>query len=189
MPAAGIARVSDDEHGLLLSNKVRLRGSTPLVVRIPVVRHPLNLGWRPLKVHRLPSLQQSPYLQEPLPEGFGTSVAPAPRRTECSYCWEPSFNVTLPLNELVSREPEDGLHWVTQNRCRQHRRQCVNDGVLNQVAVLVFVNDQAGVGRSQWVAHMAGLQEVSGGSSNGRVVVPGVAYFKNARVVAAPEWK
>ena len=93
------------------------------------------------------------------------------------------------MNELVSREPEDGLHWVTQHRCRQHRRQRVNYGVLNQVAVLVFINNHAGVGRSQRVAYMAGLQEASGGGSNGRVVVPGVAYFKNARVVAAPEWK
>jgi len=87
-------------------------------------------------------------------EVFSTSILPSPRCFELANCGEPRFDVYLPIDKPVPSKSENGLHRVAEYCCGQDCRQRVNDAMLNQVAVLVLVDNESGIGRLQCAANV-----------------------------------
>lgn len=97
--------------------------------------------------------------------------------------------------QVRDRNRRKGCHFhgafkLTADRfAENHGRQVIGEGVddamLNQVAVLVFINDDSRIGSAQSRGKVAGLQKAQSGISNRGIVVARVADFKDKRVDGA----
>src|SRR5581483_6333401 len=100
--------------------------------------------------------------EDPISELAGASVDPTPRRLELRDDREVRTNVAIPIGEQVIAEVEYRLQLVAQYAGRQDVRQVVDDGVLPLGAVLIFVDEQAGVRRSDQVIDAVARQNLAG---------------------------
>src|ERR1700694_3769434 len=93
-------------------------------------------------------------------------------------------NVLIPISELFL-EVKDRLHRIAKNagwKCRCH---IVDDGMLRDIAVLIFINEQATVGGCKHVKPMPRFKPSGGSHANIGIVSSWVFELEKIRIAPA----
>jgi hypothetical protein len=80
--------------------------------------------------------------------------------------------MTIPVSESVIAKSENGLNRIAYNACGEHTRGTVDDGMLVNRTVLIFIDEKTGVGSLNDIVDMPCLQKPPRGCSYGRIIRP-----------------
>jgi hypothetical protein len=128
-----------------------------------------------------------PHIKQPLSQFVGTGIGPSPRVSKFSCARKMHTHMLIPIRQSIIAKPKNGLHGVADNTCGQYNSDVVDNGMLAQRAILIFVNQKTRVAGSDDIIDVACFQEFPGCVANGGVIC--ARPFDNAYVVSRSQGK